>query len=64
MARKKRTEEPAERLETVEALAERLRLPAWQTAGLRMRMRWAAGKQVTETVFRAALKAWLNGPMA
>lgn len=52
-----------EPLEDVGVLGERLELPAWQRRGLAVHMRWAPGKQVTESAFRAALGAWLSGPM-
>lgn len=64
MARKKKgAPVVTEPLEDVGVLAERLGLPQWQRRGLNIHKGWATGKQVTESAFRAALTAWLAGPM-
>jgi len=53
----------AEELVAIEVLFERHKVPAWQQAGLRLRMGWAGGKLVGEGEFLTALEAWLHGPV-
>lgn len=46
-------------LESIEALAERYRVPGWQMAGLRVRTGWRPGKFVSVDEFQRALRALL-----
>jgi len=50
-------------LVAIEDLFAKHQTPAWARAGLMRRMRWAAGRRVTEAEFIDALKTWRNGPM-
>lgn len=47
-------------LERLEVLADRHRVPTWQQAALARMMGWAAGKQVSEAEYAAALSALTN----
>lgn len=47
---------------TVEEHAEALGVPAWALAGLRVRMGWAVGAQVSRAQFERALREFLRGP--
>jgi hypothetical protein len=54
---------PTDELVDVAVLFDRLKVPAWQRAGLLVDQRWAKGKRVTETELRTALAAWLKKPL-
>lgn len=49
---------------TIEELAEKLDVKAWQLAGLKAAHGWGAGKRLPEAEFREKLSAWLSGPTA
>jgi len=50
-------EELVARKETAEQLQQRLNTPAWLFAAARAKFRWAAGQELTEEEYRAALEA-------
>ena len=49
--------EPLARKETAEQLQQRLGTPAWLFAAAKTKFRWAAGQELTEEEYRAALEA-------
>lgn len=62
MATKKKTEDAREqapsvleKMESLAALEDRFRVPAWQQAALLRFMGWTDGKMLTEAEYRAAL---------
>jgi hypothetical protein len=57
------TPAPEPKLLSIEELARRHKLEAWELAGLKAAFRWGAGKELTEEEFLAARREWLGGPM-
>ena len=53
----------APELEAIEDLFERLKVPAWQRAGVMRHYRWAAGKRLSEAGFLQSLSTWLKHPV-
>lgn len=52
-----------EELFTIEDLAQRLQVPGWVMAGVKVANGWGEGKMLTEAEFIKAKEAWLKRPM-
>lgn len=52
-----------EKMETIEALAEKHQIPPWTLAGAKAAYGWGEGKELTDAEFLKKVRTWLNGPM-